>query len=131
MNLKLIFYFVVLIFDHGHALNSVEVQESSEDWTKVLNILSRENSVEFLKHLSFENISQQCSDHTQVFHKRITDNPIVGLTDGYWELKSIFSLINYFIITKSYCNIFIPVPTVFMLRVSQGVLLGFNISNIS
>ena len=25
-------------------------------------------------------------DHTQVFHK-ITENPIVGLTDGYWELK--------------------------------------------
>ena len=88
MNLKLILYFVALIFDHGQALNSVEVQEeSSEDWTKVLNILSRENSAEFLKRLSFENISQQCSDHTQVFHKRITENPIVGLTDGYWELK--------------------------------------------
>lgn len=91
MNLKLNFLFLILLFDYGHCYILEEAQESSGDWAKVLSIFSRDNSAKFLKSLSFENISQQCSDHTQVFHKRITENPIVGLTDGYWESKSNFS----------------------------------------
>jgi hypothetical protein len=56
------------------------------EWT---NWFTRENSPEFLRRLSFENISQQCADHTQVFQNKLTENPIVALNDGFWELKSI------------------------------------------
>jgi hypothetical protein len=89
MNLKMIFIFFILLVDYAHCSIFIkELQESSGDWAKALNIFSSANSAGFLKRLSFENISQQCLDHTQVFHKRITENPIIGLSDGFWELKS-------------------------------------------
>ncbi len=90
MNLKLNFLFLILLLANGNSAILEESPESFGDWEKALNIFSRANSAEFLKLLSFENISQQCADHTQIFHKKITKNPIVGLTDGYWALKSIF-----------------------------------------
>ncbi len=88
MNFKLIFSFFISLVGHVHCSILEEFQESSGDWAKALNIFSSANSAGFLKRLSFENISQQCLDHTQVFHKRITENPIIGLSDGFWELKS-------------------------------------------
>ncbi len=92
MNLQLNFLFLILLLANGNSAQ--ESQESFSDWEKALNIFSKANSAEFLKLLSFENISQQCADHTQIFHKKITKNPIVGLTDGYWELKSIFQVLD-------------------------------------
>jgi len=70
---------------------------SKNEWT---NLFSRENSPEFLRRLSFENISQQCSDHTQAFQKKLTENPIAGLNDGFWELKSKNTLLLNFVSSK-------------------------------
>jgi hypothetical protein len=98
MNLKLNILFLILLFGNGHSFSLEESQQSFNDFAKALSIFSRENSADFLKRFSFENISQQCSDHTQIFQERITGNPTIGLANEYWELKSIF--IKYYIESK-------------------------------
>ena len=82
MNSKLIFWSFLFFsfFGFGISFNNPQIE--------LTEIFSKENSPEFLRRLSFENISQQCSDHTQVFQKKLTENPIAGLNDGFWELKS-------------------------------------------
>jgi hypothetical protein len=82
MNLKFIFcsFLTFSIFEFGISFDILR-----NDWT---TLFSRENSADLLKRLTFENISLQCSEHTQAFHTKLTENPIAGLNDGFWELKS-------------------------------------------
>jgi hypothetical protein len=61
------------------------------DWTKVSNILNRENFPDFLSRFSYSEISEQCRTHTRNYAQQLA-NPLSGglggLTNTYWHLKS-------------------------------------------
>jgi hypothetical protein len=57
------------------------------EWTKVSKIFSRENFPDFLGSFNYDEISEKCRDHTTNFAQRLA-NPIGGLTNNYWHLKS-------------------------------------------
>jgi hypothetical protein len=63
--------------------------DGDENRLKVLNnffrIFSRENLLELL---SFEELSETCLKDTNFVRQSILRNPVAGLTDGYWALKS-------------------------------------------
>ncbi len=85
-------FFIFSFFGFGISSGNPQIA-----WT---TLFSRENSPDFLRRLSFENVSQQCSDHTQAFQKKLTENPIAGLNDGFWELKSKNTLLMNFVSSK-------------------------------
>ena len=53
----------------------------------LINLFSRENFPKVLESISAEALSEKCLQSTNSFGQKAS-NPVVGLTDGYWSLKS-------------------------------------------
>jgi hypothetical protein len=66
--------------------------DGEENRLKVLNnffrIFSRDNFEALLELISFEELSETCLKDTNFVRQSILRNPVAGLTDGYWALKS-------------------------------------------